>query len=189
MWDIIQGGTLFKEIRYFVLSTFEYRISLNIVPPWIMSPLNSVPFFEKALYIKKKLYSNFCTFEIASLVNVPDHYLRKYGVWPSFFPLLLIFFWIFTSNLLWKPRYHIEHLTPVDKSLYILINGMMTVRCDGFFLQAIQPNEFINSVEWKCHQYGQTFSTHQARTNLYEYLPFVFLTDDFIVEIDHIEPP
>ena len=46
---------------------------------------------------------------------------------------------------------------------------MMTVRCDGFFLQAIQPNEFINSVEWKCHQYGQTFSTHQVRTNLYEY--------------------
>ena len=64
----------------------------------------------------------------------------------------------------------IEHLTPVDKSLYILINGMMTVRCDGFFLQAIQPNEFINSVEWKCHQYGQTFSTHQVKTNLYEYL-------------------
>jgi len=55
-----------------------------------------------------------------------------------------------------------EHLTPVDKSLYILINGMMTVRCDGFFLQAIQPNEFINSVEWKCHQYGQTFTTHQV---------------------------
>ena len=50
----------------------------------------------------------------------------------------------------------------MDKSLYILINGMMTVRCDGFFLQAIQPNEFINSVEWKCHQYGQTFSTHQV---------------------------
>ena len=57
----------------------------------------------------------------------------------------------------------------MDKSLYILINGMMTVRCDGFFLQAIQPNEFINSVEWKCHQYGQTFSTHQVRKNLYEY--------------------
>ena len=24
-------------------------------------------------------YSNFCTFEIASLVNVLGHYLRKYG--------------------------------------------------------------------------------------------------------------
>ena len=64
------------------------------------------------------------------------------------------------SNNLYNKK---EHLTPVDKNLYILINGMMTVRCDGFFLQAIQPNEFINSVEWKCHQYGQTFSTHQVR--------------------------
>ena len=24
-------------------------------------------------------YSNFCTFEITSLLNVPGHYLRKYG--------------------------------------------------------------------------------------------------------------
>ena len=24
--------------------------------------------------------SNFCTFEIASLINVPGHYLRKYGI-------------------------------------------------------------------------------------------------------------
>ena len=38
-----------------------YRISLN-----------SVPFFVKAQYIKKEHYSNFWTFEIASLVNVPD---------------------------------------------------------------------------------------------------------------------
>ena len=30
--------------------------------------------------MKKKHYSNFCTFEIASLVNVPEHYLRKYGI-------------------------------------------------------------------------------------------------------------
>ena len=45
-----------------------------------MPPLNSVPFFEKAYYIKKKYYSNFCTFEIASLVNFPGHYLRKYGI-------------------------------------------------------------------------------------------------------------
>ena len=45
-----------------------------------MFPLDSVPFFEKAYYIKKEHYSNFCTFEIASLVNVPGHYLRKYGI-------------------------------------------------------------------------------------------------------------
>jgi len=29
--------------------------------------LNSVPIFEKAYYIKKEHYSNFCTFEIATL--------------------------------------------------------------------------------------------------------------------------
>ena len=45
-----------------------------------MSPLDSVPFFEKAYYIKKEHYSNFCTFEIPSLVNVLEHYLRKYGI-------------------------------------------------------------------------------------------------------------
>ena len=28
-----------------------------------------------------KHYSNFCTLEIASLVNVPGQYLRKYGMW------------------------------------------------------------------------------------------------------------
>ena len=37
-----------------------------------MSPLNSVPFFEKA---------SFGTFEISSLLNVPGHYLRKYGIY------------------------------------------------------------------------------------------------------------
>ena len=29
--------------------------------------------------MKKEHYSNFCTFEINSLVNVPGRYLRKYG--------------------------------------------------------------------------------------------------------------
>ena len=45
-----------------------------------MSPLNSVPIFEKAQYIKKEHFSNFWTFEIASLPYVPGHYLRKYGM-------------------------------------------------------------------------------------------------------------
>ena len=49
-----------------------YHISLNNVPLEKCPPLNSVPFFEKAWYIKKEHYSNFCTFEIASLVNVTD---------------------------------------------------------------------------------------------------------------------
>ena len=50
---------------------------------------SSVPFFWKRLvciYIKKEHYSNFGTFEISSLPNVPGHYLRKYG------DLLFIFY-------------------------------------------------------------------------------------------------
>ena len=46
--------------------------------------LISVPFFLINLvctYIAKGQYSNYCTFEIASLVNVPGHYLRKYSIW------------------------------------------------------------------------------------------------------------
>ena len=46
-------------------------------------PLNCVPFFEKDYNIKKEFYSNFCTFEIASLVNVPGYYLRKYGIFEN----------------------------------------------------------------------------------------------------------
>ena len=47
-----------------------YRISLNNVPPWIMFPFEYFPFWKKlSMYIKKEHYSNFCTFEIASLVK------------------------------------------------------------------------------------------------------------------------
>ena len=53
-------------------------------PLELCPPLNSAPFFEKALYIKKEHYSNFWTFEIASLANVPRHYLRKYGTSGNF---------------------------------------------------------------------------------------------------------
>ena len=49
---------------------------LNNVPPWIVSP-----FLKKlSTYIKKEQYSNFCSFEIARLVNVPGHYWRKWYV-------------------------------------------------------------------------------------------------------------
>ena len=55
-----------------------------------------------------------------------------------------------------------EHRSSVEKKIHVLLSGMMTVRCDGLFLQAIQPNEFIDSVEWKSRQYGQDFPTHQV---------------------------
>ena len=62
---------LFKNIYMYTVFPFKK----NNVPPWIVS------LFLKKLskYIKKEHYSNFCTFEIASLFNVPRHYLRKYG--------------------------------------------------------------------------------------------------------------
>ena len=36
------------------------------------------PFLKKVI-TNKEHYSNFWTFEIATLLNVPSHYLRKYG--------------------------------------------------------------------------------------------------------------
>ena len=84
-----------KFINFKIIQN-RYRISLNNVPPWIMSPLeqcpplNSVPFYEKAQYIKKEHYSNVCTFEIAILGNVPRHYLRKYGKLQPFRTIVVI---------------------------------------------------------------------------------------------------
>ena len=51
--------------------------------PLIMSHLNSVP-LKKKYYVKKEHHSNFCTFEVGSIVNVPGQYLRKYGISSNF---------------------------------------------------------------------------------------------------------
>ena len=55
--------------------------------------------FLKSLVHKKEHYSNFCAFEIASLLNVPGHYLRKYGIlnlklFCHFPGILLPYLWI-----------------------------------------------------------------------------------------------
>ena len=71
-----------------------------------------------------------------------------------------------------------EHRSIVENKLYVLISGMMTVRCDGIFLQALQPLEFINSIEWKCGQYGQPFSTYQVKYSDLKRSHFQFL--DFL---------
>ena len=36
-----------------------------------------------------------------------------------------------------------EHRSTVEKKLNILLSGMMTVRCDGLFLQAKKKNHFL----------------------------------------------
>ena len=58
--------------------------------------------------------------------------------------------------------FSIEKRTPVENKLHILMSGMMVVRCDGLFLHAIRPNEFIDSVEWKAKEHGQGFPTYQV---------------------------
>ena len=44
----------------------------------MMSPLNSFPLFEKKpLNIEKGHYTNICTFEMASLVNIRDTIIKE----------------------------------------------------------------------------------------------------------------
>ena len=43
------------------------------------APPEKCPLFGKSLVHKKGTFSNFWTFEIASLPNVPGHYSGKYG--------------------------------------------------------------------------------------------------------------
>ena len=56
-------------------------------------------------YIKKGHYSNFCTFEISNLVNVPGHYLRKCGI---------CMYWENTSltKMRQKKDYYLRSYTP-----------------------------------------------------------------------------
>ena len=56
------------------------------------------PFLKKlSTYIKKERYSNFGTFEIASLVNVLGHYLRKYGTYVKEKYINFVFKWAICS--------------------------------------------------------------------------------------------
>ena len=55
----------FYNLPYFLLKLVSF---LEYCPP-----LNSSPFFLQIQYIKMGTYSNFCTFEITSLVNVPRY--------------------------------------------------------------------------------------------------------------------
>ena len=72
----------FSATKSEILSKLKYRISLNNVLPWIMSPLNSAPLelcplFWKTFVHKKGTLFKFLHFW--SLLNVLGHYLRKYG--------------------------------------------------------------------------------------------------------------
>ena len=55
-----------------------YVVKCPYVGGWVVQKSLKTPLRN----IKMAPYSNFCTFEIVSLVNVPGHYLRKYGSHP-----------------------------------------------------------------------------------------------------------
>ena len=74
--QILRSQIPFLEIQIYLGSGMVYHISLNNILPWIVPP-----FLKKLRTLKKEHYSNFCNFEIDSLVNVPGHYLRKYGMY------------------------------------------------------------------------------------------------------------
>ena len=58
---------------------------INWGPPWLSDPDKSLSFsliqkLPESRFLYVEHYSNFCTFKIASLPNVPGHYLWKYGI-------------------------------------------------------------------------------------------------------------
>ena len=60
-----------------------------------------------------------------------------------------------------------EHRSTVEKKLNILLSGMMTVRCDGLFLQAKKFLFFEMFQEFKCLKYTYIFHFRQYnQTNL-----------------------
>ena len=68
------------QIGHFFMN-FHYERYENVkksVPPKFKNEASD--HLKKVNTLKKERYSNFCTFEIASLPNVPRHYLRKYGI-------------------------------------------------------------------------------------------------------------
>ena len=58
--------------------------SREMVPWYQFVPYQIVPYCQVWLYIKKEHYSNFCTFKMASILIVPEHYLKKHGIWSTY---------------------------------------------------------------------------------------------------------
>ena len=62
----------------------RYRISLDKVPP-----LNNLPPWIVPPFLKKHSTEKRNIIQIASLDNVPGHYLKKYGIWSTYCELWL----------------------------------------------------------------------------------------------------
>ena len=59
----------------------------------------------------------------------------------------------YTRNIRQGDFFCLENFTKVEDKLHILMSGRMSVKCDGVFLHNINPNEFVDSIEWKAKEF------------------------------------
>ena len=59
----------------------------------------------------------------------------------------------YTKNIRQGDFFCLEGYTKVEDKIHILMSGRMSVKCDGVFLHNINPNEFIDSIEWKAKEF------------------------------------
>ena len=59
----------------------------------------------------------------------------------------------YTKNIRQGDFFSLEGYTKVEDKIHILMSGRMSVKCDGVFLHNINPNEFVDSIEWKAKEF------------------------------------
>ena len=59
----------------------------------------------------------------------------------------------YTKNIRQGDFFCLEGYTGVEDKIHILMSGRMSVKCDGVFLHNINPNEFVDSIEWKAKEF------------------------------------
>ncbi len=68
------------------------------------------------------------------------------------------------------------------------MSGMMVVRCDGLFLHAVRPNEFVDSLEWKSRQHGQAYEVSQVSIEAVTDCKMLVLDQDNLEKAFDTEP-
>ena len=168
---ILGAGFVIPQNFEFALLLLRFLVSGGLVLTliWAVDVVCKLPAFFlwngcftliNSLYVLDLLKRHFPIFIPSDLLDLYENVYKPLNITKKEFQILIKD--SKTETFHFGRQFCQEHRTLVDKKLYVLISGMMTVRCDGLFIQAIQPLEFINSVEWKCNQYGQCFSTHQV---------------------------
>ena len=59
----------------------------------------------------------------------------------------------YTKNIRQGDFFSLEGYTKVEDKIHVLMSGRMSVKCDGVFLHNINPNEFVDSIEWKAKEF------------------------------------